>query len=436
MEARARAIGLRSSDVWETTVADALRTWLVDFDAQTAIQHLYYSYKSSGSIESSSVWAKVRRFYSGLFVALICCPEARNLHALQRAEEVASEALRHLDDNFWKDEGVRQFFDHPSVFQSHFPPPWTILWFRAIAKTSLGRASAARADWQDAYTRALKAAKSPDDDISEDSPLASLAVLEIGGSLFPIVARFLHDLAVFCFSQGDWGWNPEAHEYIRGGYGARAFFDAARNIVNSQADPNPYILAGRASFCSYVRMEYEAILDIEKAYNTLEEKREGRPIKADGFYSTGRVYFHAGLLAYKYLHRDLLIREGGSNRSPDDRRLGKFERAVEELKVRSEELGDMFESIPGANELFSRAAKSYLAMKVPFRALPALIMMTDPLKKSDDPSMNASRSLLWDFIYGFGSDFVESLVHYENLVAQYFATDLLANRGEVSIDLF
>jgi hypothetical protein len=430
-EARRRAEELQrnsaSLDTWGAAIAKALHDWLTEWDALSAVRPLIEYRNATASPSPKEPWEQVRRFYAGLFAALICCSQARNFSALRLVEDVASATLRDFGPDLWPPSGTLQEF-RDLLAHTHFPPPWAALWFRAIARGSLGQTTAAREDWELAYNHAVDAAMSHKSSVfpkleGRYSQAYALQYLRLGGELSPIVVRFLHDLGEFCFKRGDWGWDPEARrETFADGYGAKAFFDAAKAIAESTSSPNPYVLTGRAEFYSYARREDEAVRDIAKAYAIVETYRDADAIGSTGFYSSGRMYFQAGLLAHKYRLRQQLACTPADTASGTGR-LAAFEAAVESIE--DMELKELVkdQSGAGACELFQRSAKCYFGIKDPFLAIPALIMMADPSRDSGDESVRAARSLLWEFLYGFGTDFISELINYENLVAQYFIAD-------------
>jgi hypothetical protein len=434
--ARDRAMDTKSSvrdHEWRTIIADGLAAWLTDWDAVKAARPLV-QFVNDHAIGCEG-WNRVGRFYAAVFATLICCGEARNLLALEMAEQVASSVDRDVDSDLWAEPDIAEVLGE-RAYQSWFLPPWSLYWFRAMARSSLGKASSARRDWDRAYNRTGRFAfelpsesRTSDDQSSEGRSRGLgdqrklLRTLQLAAEArCQVLGRMFHDLAVFCFQQGDWGWNPETGEHPNNGYGAEAFFDVACGVSE-----NPYTLSGRAEFLSYARLEDQAVKDVDRAINLIEKSRGGKAIGPDEgqYFASGRAYFQAGMLTYKYRYRER-VADKPVPRKDGETRIKAFESAVANA-VTNERLRAAFTDDTGerSSDFFRLSAQCYFAIKDPIRALPALIMMTDPLRETADTTQGAARQLIWDFVYGFGSGFVEDLVHYENLVAQYFARDIL-----------
>lgn len=347
-----------------------------------------------------------------------------NLSAVQRAERILDRAIPLLRSRFWTD-GYQGFLP-VEVWESGFLPPWTLYWFRALTRAACGRYSAARRDFQRAYNGAaeMACAYDPDDRAFDWSratidPAVVPQAIEAFGEVCPVLARFLHDLGYFCFRRGDWGYDPEAlaPRTKEGAFGpssrASGYFKTARQIV-SPFNPNPYVLAGRAEFHSYARRFDFVMEDLAEAYSAVDDARDGRQIgTASGdFYASGRVYFQVGLLSYKFMHRG----DREVLRNPAEREA--LELAVEKAPVA---LREVLTEDGSWIRLFRDSALCYFCVKQVVRAVPALVMLTDPLGDKGSGVRRAARQLLWDFIHGYGSEFTDDFTRYTSLVGYHLA---------------
>jgi tetratricopeptide (TPR) repeat protein len=440
---RAKALATSSGD-FASTVGRSFATWLETWDVVEACTELTKFIHETSSLPAENTWARVQVFYARLFIGLICSRESRNLLGLQEAERATTSAILDLDnDVVWAEPSVSAFFDLQR-FEAYFPPPWSVYWFRALARNSIGRIDEARDDWEQAYNLIWLAASAGGESsaggASSQIEYENVEAERVGAGLqgqalnnityyaeahLRIAARFLSDLGSFCFQRGDWGWNPREGERLRTGTGALAFYDAANAICNRNKLRviAPYVWTSCGEFYSYVRLEHMAVRALERAFKVLEEERE----RANGpFFATGRVYFQLGMLAFKYQNQAKLMnfeaspspRKDGQELKFQGERIAAFNNEVNELKERSPVVWKYFQHPEGPGDLFSLAVDCYLSTKDPLRAASAYIMMTDPLRSSDIPERVAARSLLWEFIYGFGTDFVGELAKYQNLITQ------------------
>jgi hypothetical protein len=422
-----------------------------EWDGLKAIERLNTDHLVGGSaFRESDPRSLFQALHSNLFAALFCCRESRNHSALVIADRAAKKAtalVRWLAAALPRE--ARPFgYQEGAEF---FPRPWWASWFRALSKASLGLRSEALIYYRQAYRdlvnlieEELKAAHpgepTPDRnkeqkplDISPDPAFFILAAYRQ-----PVIARFFHDLGMFLFEEGDWGYDPVTGKGSP--LGAETFLELAGMLADPKRQayllPNPYVRAGRALFYSFSRREGEALKEIHDAFCTLEEERRRWQSKgrSGDFYATGRVHFQAGLLAYKYLRGLIGQTEGPRCGEPDMKRINALKKAIADIKKHPREdtasLMACFDTrrkraaLSATRGLFATACRYYLRIKNPFKALSALILMADPLDivtGDDNKAREAAAKLIWEFAYGMGGDFTSNLIGYENLVKERFA---------------
>ena len=363
---------------------------------------------------------QLTRCYAHLVVAFICSSEPRNLFSLQRAEYEATQVIRSLDS-------ARGPLNIRVKVDGLHLQPWAAYWFRATARTSLGRKAKALLDWQRAYSYAcpqkMPGAGQLTQEVQDD-----LSITLLSYTSNPLIAKFLHDLANYLVDVGDWGWDPEKRIKTYAGNGAKQFFEASQKVGQDVGYSSPYLLADYASFLSFARDEAAALQILAEAHERVEQMRAGREFSASGYCASGRVYFQVGLLAYKFRHRHaLLIESRAPFGGPQRERLEAFEKGVADLPAG--EFKNCFEDDYTGPLLLAHSA--YMATRNPFRAIPCLILLADPLAARGEESCGiGARHLLWDLIYAMGTNFASGLTNYENLVGQYFASDLIAGSRE------
>jgi hypothetical protein len=456
-EARHAASELRKKhggEGWEASIIRALDCWMTEWNGMKAVGPLKASLSGAVDLQDASPRDVFQTFYTSLFIALLCCRETRNPTALAAAESAATRATR-MESELAKalgklpEEG-KLFRDRDNT--AFFPRPWCASWFRAVSRASLGLRGDALSDYKRAYSdlaelvrQERRAAADKSDMIPGSIEKAGAdpgRVLDIAddpspfilaASRQPIMARFLHDVGMFLFEEGDWGYDPVRDKERPPG--AQTFLDLAARLAGpqeAQVPRNPYVRAGKALFYSFTRREAEAFEEIHQAFQDLEEARVAWQEENPGeeYYATGRIHFQAGLLAYKYLRGQIRITEGEGVGQPHPERIKELEGKIAKLSkspatqaldllacFRREQLED---ALWATQRLFAVACRYYLRIKNPFKSLSALILMADPLRYDKSAPRQAARQLIWELAYGMGGDFTGNLIGYENLITRHF----------------
>lgn len=410
------------SESWGRTILHAwnilLSCWEVD-EVFHKLDEAYQHTQGDGLIE------QIKRIYVHIMKGWIGYTERMNLRCLREAENALSLASRSVE-RLRRDGNLeiasRTFYD--DFWPPLFPSPWPIYWLRGNIRSLMGKGDEARDDFKDATYLLAEAAcavhgipldpqrRIPDDKRGQLRDLIlDYASKSFDNSPAParLAARLYNDVGMFLYSSGDFRTATEA-------------LKRAVEIDASNEDENPYHLSNLGFVLLSDNKESEAISPLIKSYQLMEMARSkwsaNRAPQGVGeeeeYYASGRIYYNLGLLIYKW------------TRDQDSMPASRQQLLRDKISQGDEVLRTNFNpELNNHRPLFLTAAKYYLTIRDVTRALPALVMLGDPLKGGQglDGLARAARQLLWEFSYGMG-DFVGELAEHQHQIDFYLAPDI------------
>jgi tetratricopeptide (TPR) repeat protein len=408
---------------WGRTILNAwnilLSSWEVDeVFAELNKAYDYIQGDDELTREIKSIYVHIMKGWTGY-------TERMNLRCLREAEDALSLASRSVERlrRDGKLQVIGQIFSH-DFWPPLYPSPWPIYWLRGNIRSLMGKSSEASDDFRDATYLLAEAAfeaygvqldhqrRIPEDRRSELKQfILQYASQKVGDLPAParLASRLYNDVGIFLYSHGDFRTATEA-------------LKRAVEIDAKNNDGNPYHLSNLGFVLLANNEESEAISPLVQSYQLMEKAKNEWLVnsakkstgKDEEYYASGRIYYNLGLLIYKWTRDQDSI--------PERRR----QLLSDKIRNNNGIIRAMFD--PEHNtyrSLFQTSAQYYITIRDVSRALPALVMLGDPLKdlESLDGLRRAARELLWEFSYGMG-DFVGELAEHKHQIDFYLAPDV------------
>lgn len=407
-------------EVWINIILESWNILLTTWEVDQVFAKLNQAYSILSGDDISS---QIKKIYINIIKGWIGNTERMNLRCLREAENALSLASRLLERIKREKEQEIQLLE--GKFHDDFWPPilasaWPIYWLRGNIRSLMGKNSEAFDDYRSSTYLLAEAAciahgiPIDREKIISDNVRGKLKnlILEYAtqkcDSYCPakLVARLYNDVGMFLYSKGDFRTSVESLE-------------RSTTIDRLNGDENPYHMSNLGFVLLSINKEADAVSLLVKSYQLMEISKN-KWLKnsvvsgINNYYATGRIYYNLGLLVYKWIRDSESIAESRSKV------------LMNKILTFDEQIRSLFDKDAVTyKSLFKTAAQYYIAIRDVTRALPALVMLADPLKSRNNPDgpMRSARELLWEFSYGMG-DFVGELAEHQHKIDFYLAPDV------------